>query len=476
MPRTPRLCHGCRTTLLASDNRASLCGPCQRAACGEKGRAPEWLWDSEPFRNALARQDLGAALAVFRSAAGLTQEQMAEVVPGWTRLRVTRIESGERNSLLNIRDLLAWADAIGMPRNALAPLIMGTPDTTWPDPLFMEETVDRRTFNASALALAASALAPVAPPERVGAGHLHLLERSLEQLYVQDWTIGGGSVLRNAMRLFAQTRTMIDESDYSEQIGRGLLAAGANFGICAGFVAFDSGDLSLARRLVQEARTLADSAGDPLLSAHVLVTMALQSTALARQSGKQGPARESLRLLDQAERAVGREPAPRLYALIQMRRAPAAALVGDTALARQSILTARRELESARDDGMDPAWFAFVTPAEIDGHEARSLADQGRPGAAAVLYGRVLEDPDLPQRNRTFYQAVEAQMRLRDGDVDAALEVGGDALRALEGPVRSMRSLEALRPIRETAESKGPGFAERFDAVAAAMAKEVRGG
>ncbi|WP_067473434.1 helix-turn-helix transcriptional regulator [Actinomadura hibisca] len=423
----------------------------------------------------MARQDLGAALAEFRSAVGLTQEQMAELVPGWTRLRVTRIESGERNTLYDIRDLLGWVDAIGMPRQALAPLILGTPDTTW-HYSHLEETVDRRTFNASALALAASALAPAAPPERVGAGHLHLLRRSLEHLYARDWTVGGGSVLCDAMRLFAQTRNMIDESDYPEQVGRELLAVGANFGVCGSFVAFDAGDLSLARRLVQEARTLADGAGDPLLSAHVFVTMALQSTTLARQSGRRGPARESLRLLNQAECAVGRQPAPRLYALIQMRRAPAAALVGDTALARQSLAAARRELERADGGGVDPEWFAFVTPTEIDGHEARSLADQGRPAAAAVLYGRAVEDPSLPQRNRAFYRAVEAQMRLRDGDVDAALEVGDDALKALEGPVRSMRSLEALRPVREKAETKRPEFAERFDAAAATMVKEMRGG
>ena len=68
-----RLCPACRKTRLSRYNPESLCAPCTRAARtapspAERG-GPTWLWDLPPMRDALARVDLAAAVAVFRAAA-----------------------------------------------------------------------------------------------------------------------------------------------------------------------------------------------------------------------------------------------------------------------------------------------------------------------------------------------------------------------------------------------------------------------
>lgn len=50
-----RLCPACRATVLSQYNSDPLCAS---------------LWDSAPMRRALARVDLPAVVAIFRSAAG----------------------------------------------------------------------------------------------------------------------------------------------------------------------------------------------------------------------------------------------------------------------------------------------------------------------------------------------------------------------------------------------------------------------
>jgi transcriptional regulator with XRE-family HTH domain len=72
--------------------------------------------------------DLGAVMAISRVAAGLSQLQLAQIV-GCSQSTIWRIEAGKRQSLYDIRELLRFADAIGIPRRALLPLILGEQDS-----------------------------------------------------------------------------------------------------------------------------------------------------------------------------------------------------------------------------------------------------------------------------------------------------------------------------------------------------------
>lgn len=133
-----RICAGCRVARLSRYNPDVLCGSCVRAArtppgvtaaAGSAGgQVPDWMWDSPLLRAALARTDLGAVMAISRVAAGLSQLQLAQVV-GCSQSTIWRIEAGKRQSLYDIRELLRFADVIGMPRRALLPLILGDHDS-----------------------------------------------------------------------------------------------------------------------------------------------------------------------------------------------------------------------------------------------------------------------------------------------------------------------------------------------------------
>jgi transcriptional regulator with XRE-family HTH domain len=82
------------------------------------------------MRQALARTDMAAFLAVLRGAAGISQMELANLVEGWSQSTVSTIERNERRTLYDIQELLRLADAVDMPRAALLPLIMGEPEVT----------------------------------------------------------------------------------------------------------------------------------------------------------------------------------------------------------------------------------------------------------------------------------------------------------------------------------------------------------
>src|SRR6266545_888914 len=132
MTPTQRICARCRRTRLSRYNRQQVCAPCARAAActREPGTIPlQWparLWQSEQMRQVLARRELGTAVAMFRAAAHLSQHELAELT-GWSQSAVSLVETGRRDTLYDIRELLRFADTVAMPREALLPVLLGQP-------------------------------------------------------------------------------------------------------------------------------------------------------------------------------------------------------------------------------------------------------------------------------------------------------------------------------------------------------------
>jgi hypothetical protein len=278
------------------------------------------------------------------------------------------------------------------------------------------------------------------------------LRTCAERLSSRDQSVGGAALLRQALRQWHRARRMLDESDYPEAVGRDLLGVTGNLAICAGWLAFDAADVPLARRMYSEALLLAGSAGDPVLIAHVLEKLSMLSSHVARENGSRGMARESLRLADQAAEAARHELMPRLQALIALRRANAASLLGDKPAFRSAITRARHDLD--RPASMeDPAWIRFVDGSEIATQEAVGHQNLGDPATASLLHRESLDAPDLSRRNRACGQAQLAAALAQSGDVTAAVSEGTAVLPALAEGVTSVRTLNHLRPVRAAAEN-----------------------
>jgi transcriptional regulator with XRE-family HTH domain len=333
-----------------------------------------------------------------------------------------------------------------------------------------DDPVKRREFGITTLGMLAAGIIP--PPGRVPASvsaeHVRRLREAAADLCSTDWHAGGSALLRAARAHYASARAMLDSSNYTGAVGAELQAVTAELAAGAGFIAFDAAEQGLARALLAEAVLLAAGADDPLVTADAYSLLALQSAYLAASAtdARTGLAREALRFLDQALSAVRHEASPKVHVIIAMRRARAYGLLGDEREVRSWITVARRELDQGGHP-RDPHWTAFVTPSEVTAHEAMSALALGNADRAACLFRDVLSDASLPARNRALYRASLASALTAAGDQRQAAAEGMQVLPVLEQRVRSARTVNQLRPVRERAE-RDSEFAVRYDAVAAA--------
>jgi hypothetical protein len=209
-----------------------------------------------------------------------------------------------------------------------------------------------------------------------------------------------------------------------------------------------------------------------MLTVHALTNQSMLHAEMARTGPSRKPARQALRLAFQAQEEGRYIPMPRLHALIALRHADAASLLGDKPAFQAAIIQAHRELDRSPRDGNPPEWLQFVGETEIIGVEARGYLNLGDASRSVLLYRQVLA-AELSIRNRASYGAGLADALLKQGaryrqdSVAAAMEV----LPALEGGVTSVRCLNRLRLVRQSAgnTSGAQEFCERFDAVERAL-------
>jgi len=203
---------------------------------------------------------------------------------------------------------------------------------------------------------------------------------------------------------------------------------------------------------------------------HVLMNQSMLHAELARTGPARERARQALRLAFQAQEEGRYIPMARLHALIALRHASAASLLGDKAAFQGAIAHARRELDRGPRDGDPAEWLRFVDESEIIGAEASGYLDLGDADRSARLYRQVLA-AGLSPRNRASYGAGLADALLQQGARQDAVAAATEVLPALEGGVTSMRCLSRLRVIRQAAGDTAGAqeFCERFDAIERAL-------
>jgi transcriptional regulator with XRE-family HTH domain len=456
-------CPACRTGLLARRGDP-LCQSCMKASREMTSRLL-WLFDSPLLRKALAEVNLPAVPAIVRAACGLSQRDLAAMV-GWSGSVLSYYERGQRDGMFDIRTVLQFADAVGMPRAALLPLVFADPNA---DPAVGADDgtsmeLNRRDFGGSAEV--AAVVSSVSVPRTVNSSHIRYWQACTDALYVRDRVVGGTILLSSALQQWRRVRQALKEGSTGESSQ--LLAAAGELALCTGWIALDGGRPSLTQTLYAEADELAVGAADAMLAVHVLTNQAMLHAEMACTGPSQDSARRALRLAFQAQEEGRYIPMPRLHVLIALRHASAVSLLGDKAAFQAAIIQARRELDRGPRDGDPPEWLRFVDESEITGVEAQGYLNLGDVSRSVVLYRQVLA-AGLSMRNRASYGAglahalLEQGVRHRQDAVAAAMEV----LPAVEGGMTSVRCLNRLRLVRQSAgnSSGAQEFCERFDAV-----------
>ncbi|MBV9312466.1 MAG: helix-turn-helix transcriptional regulator [Pseudonocardia sp.] len=422
--------------------------------------APAWLWDSVPLRQAFASRDLAGALKVIRAATGLSQLEFATVL-GWSPSHISRVESGQRDTLYDIRRLLEVIDALDMPRATLIPMIMGGDQQEEE----FEMSMSRRELGGAFLGLAAAAGLNIQVPAKVDAAHVRYFSASVDQLYAQDQSLGGGALARDGLRLYIRARRMLDESDYTDATARQLMSVAGEIAACVSWLCYDAGDWQTARALHSNAHTLAEQAGNDQLSVRVMQGMALQLSEVGRENQHPGYARQAVMLSKRAAEVACPEMSPRLRALLAARQALAHSAVGDSTGFHAAMSQAWRQMDKEQTEER-PGWLRFVSRSEIASHEARGRWYLGSPSGAADLYRTNCLAAELSPRNEAATRASLAAALAASGDFASAFVEGAAVLSALDaGGVRSQRTIRRLQPVRQLAakHDRGGDFPQHYD-------------
>lgn len=431
-------------------------------AAREMPSQPSWLFDSPLLRQALAEVNLSAVPGIVRAACGVSQKDLATMV-GWSEAVLSYYARGIRDGMYDVRTVLQFADAVGMPRAALLPLVFADADAglTAGAGDGTGAGLSRRGFGG---------VPAVSAPRRASGSHVRYWQACADVLYARDQSVGGTVLLPLAMQQWRRARLAVRE-DGACEAGSRLLAAAGELALCTGWIALDAGQLPLARPLYEQARELAAGSADALLGVHALTSQSMLHAELALTGPSRDPARQALRLAFQAQDEGRYIPVPRLHALIALQHASAASLLGDKAAFQKAVAQARLELDRGPEDEAPPGWLRFVDRTEITAVEARGWLSLGDPGRSALLYRQVLASA-LSPRNRASYGAGLADALLKQGARQDAIAAASDVLPALEDGVTSVRCLSRLRLIRQAAAST-PGaeeFCARFDAIEQARA------
>jgi hypothetical protein len=425
---------------------------------------PSWLFDSPLLRQALAEVNLSAVPGIVRAACGVSQKDLATMA-GWSEAVLSYYARGLRDGMYDVRTVLQFTDAVGRPRAALLPLIFADADA---GPGAGPGNGTHAELSGSGLAAEprlSVALPVSSAPRRASGSHIRYWQACANVLYARDQSVGATVLLPLAMQQWRRARLAAREAGGGET-GSQLLAAVGELALCTGWIALDAGQLPLARPLCEQARELAASSGDVMLGVHALANQSMLHLELARTGLGREPARRALRLAFQAQDEGRCLPVPRLHALIALRRASAASLLGERAAFQKAVAQARLKLDRGPEDEALPEWLRFVDRTEITGVEARGWLNLGDPGRSARLYRQVLACV-LSPRNRASYGAGLADALLKQGARQAAIAAAMDVLPALEDRVTSMCCLNQLRLVRQAAAST-PGaeeFCARFDMV-----------
>jgi transcriptional regulator with XRE-family HTH domain len=170
-----------------------------------------------------------------------------------------------------------------------------------------------------------------------------------------DHRLGGGYARSTLIHFLEAVVRPILDGRYTDQIGRGLLAAAARLCNLAAFMSFDSGEQGLAQRYFLQSLRLAHASCYHALTGHILGDMSMQAHHL-------GEPRWALDLADAGFAHARRGGSPATAARCAVLQGRAHALQGDPTSAARARLRAEQTLDRSYEE---PSWIRFFTPAQL---------------------------------------------------------------------------------------------------------------
>ncbi|QBI54157.1 helix-turn-helix domain-containing protein [Streptomonospora litoralis] len=379
---------------------------------------------------ALATCDLARVLEQVRLVRGWSQGELARAV-GYSQSWVSRVVN--RQQSLTVDQVREVAGRLEIPIHLLRFADSAAPERG-------AGPTRRREFGR-AVAAAALASAPAARSQRADVDEN--TAQTLRAITGGQRRLDAASPSRDLARgavahveLTGRTLMRAGRTPYAPQIAAAASEA-------AGFAAWlhaDMDDAGSARGYYRTAVRNARLAGEPLLCAYMLGSLAAFETDAE-------DAASGLALTGEAARLLGTGVHPTAAAWLACMRAMAHATLGDAPAADQEI--ARAERAVARSDNTDPPWpwvFPF-TPAKVAGYRALTGVRLHRPDEARAAFGEAFGRAAPSAKQGASLMIELARTRADAGDVDEAFSLAAESLR-IAVRFRSDRLVSRVRRFR----------------------------
>ncbi|MGA5819859.1 transcriptional regulator [Kitasatospora sp. NPDC094028] len=304
--------------------------------------------------------------------------------------------------------------------------------------------VDRRGFLtitgtlmaavAAGWATSGEAFAAAAGGDRVTDEMVTTLTTRIQTLRTLDAQLGGARLLDQAKGDLAMVETLLKHGTYSQAIEVQLYGLASQISYIAGWMAYDAGLRSAGQQYYVGALRAARSSGDDAQGAFLLAEMGVHLSDHGDNAGRTD-------LVNTALDSAGSKVAPAVRSYLELHAAESLSRDGrhDRAAA---ALDRSRGLWPGHGDEL-PAYLAWYGPAQIESTEGKVMLRSGKVEQATDVLARSIAGA-VP-RDQAVRSGRLAKARLAGRDLDGALDAAGFGLSLLEGPVHSVRAVDALR-------------------------------
>lgn len=388
---------------------------------------PERLLAREDVRAALSRRDFGVFFALARKWSGISYMRIADAYDMKPE-RVGKLARGE-GRVTSVEKMEQIADGLRLPGG-----LMRLAPRPWED----RET--RRVSVAARVGRAQAAPCREVSPDLAAVRSFRAADRQL----------GGGHLYASVLHYLHHK---MGPRIFGGETGRdsaGTFQAAAALTEMAGWMAHDTGQNQRAGDHFTKALSLAKAGDDQALCANIMASM----SHLALQAGHPDKAVSLARA--GRDHVTRRSDISTLIARLHAMEARALAQLGDGDGARRSLAVAQKEIDKMPDTQSSPWISSFDMPA-LASEAALALQDAGQLSAAveAAEEAIALRTGDRA-RSRVFSQITLALIRTRQGEPEAACEVG----RALLGDCGTLGSLRITQQLDLLADALARHHAE----------------
>jgi hypothetical protein len=295
---------------------------------------------------------------------------------------------------------------------------------------------------------------------KVGQTDVDMLWMSCQSFQEMDRRMGGGYARGSLVHFLNNVVTPLLRGDYTEEVGRQLLAVAARLTDIAGYSAYDAHEQGLAQRYYIQALRMARSADNDALGAHIFGDM-------TRQSYYIGELDEAVSLARAGQQAAQRANSWFGVARCASLEARALAMQGDKKASEAAMTRAERAMTRANPDE-EPVWIKYFSTDQLEAEFAHAAEALGRPKEVLRFAEPALAADRPLERRNVLVGTTAARAHAANGDIEKAAHLGIQVLDMISG-MSSERALDAAKLLRADLAPYSRGVAAGF----AAKAREL---